>query len=204
MMMIKVLLQVVLFFVGLPVFGDVFSFQANQMATNSAAGKELTVLSGNAQVRSDTLFLKADRIELYGNNNQFIECIGHVTGREEEKEITFQTDWISYDRNSKVIRMEGDSLLEDKKNDVIARSRFIEYDDASEIAVFQVGVRLFKETMVCRSEYAVYRRAESFLTLSGFPVVYKQSDEFRADRIQVNLDTDEVNMEGSVSGSIKD
>ncbi|MDR2149678.1 MAG: hypothetical protein LBO67_02430 [Spirochaetaceae bacterium] len=199
-MMIKVLL----FFAALPVFGDVFNFQANRMATNSAAGKELTVLSGDAFVRSDTLFLKADRIELYGNDNQFIECMGHVSGREEEKDITFQTDWISYDRITKMIRMEGNALLEDKKNNIIARSRFIEYDDANEIAVFQVAVRLFKDTMVCRSEYAVYQRAAGFLTLSGFPVVYKQSDEFRADRIQVNLDTDEVNMEGSVSGAIKD
>ena len=195
---------VLLFFVLTPVCGDVFNFQAQKMAANSAAGKELTVLLGDAQVRSDKLFLKADRIELYGDNNQFVECIGNVTGREEEKDISFQTDKISYDRTSKIMRMEGNSILEDKKNDVIARSRFIEYDDNTEIAVFQVAVRLFKDTMVCRSEYAVYRRAESFLNLSGFPVVYKKSDEFRADRIQVNLDTDEVSMEGSVSGSIKD
>jgi lipopolysaccharide export system protein LptA len=34
--------------------------------------------------------------------------------------------------------------------------------------------------------------------------VYKKNDEFRADRIRVDLDTDDVTMEGSVSGSIKD
>jgi lipopolysaccharide export system protein LptA len=35
-------------------------------------------------------------------------------------------------------------------------------------------------------------------------VVFKKSDEFRADRIRVDLETDDVTMEGTVSGSIKD
>jgi lipopolysaccharide export system protein LptA len=70
--------------------------------------------------------------------------------------------------------------------------------------VFQISVRLFKDDLVCRSEYAVYRRQAKLLDLSGFPVVFKKSDEFRADRIRVDLETDDVTMEGSVSGSIKE
>jgi lipopolysaccharide export system protein LptA len=201
--MIKLLLC---FLIAVPalVSAEVFNFRAERMTSSQSAGKSLTILLGNAEVQSDKLFLKADRIELQGDNNQFIDCIGHVTGREDEKSIVFQTDRLRYDRTLKVARMEGNSVLEDKKNEIIAQGRFIEYDDTAEIAIFQVSVRLFKDTMVCRSEYAVYRRAESMLSLSGFPVVYKKSDEFRADRIQVNLDNEEVSMEGTVSGSIKD
>jgi lipopolysaccharide export system protein LptA len=109
-----------------------------------------------------------------------------------------------YDRKLKVARLEGNSSLEDRKNEIVAKGRFIEYDDQAEITVFQISVRLFKDEMVCRSEYGVYRRNEKLLELSGFPVVYKKSDEFRADRIRVDLDTDDVTMEGSVSGSIRD
>ncbi|GHU60077.1 hypothetical protein FACS189444_6640 [Spirochaetia bacterium] len=159
---------------------------------------------GNAEVRSDNLLLKADRIELQGDDNQFIDCTGNVYGIEEEKDIIFQTDRLRYDRKLKVARLEGNSTLEDRKNEIVAKGRFIEYDDQAEVTVFQISVRLFKDTMVCRSEYAVYRRTEKLLDLSGFPVVYKKQDEFRADRIRVDLDTDDVTMEGSVSGSIKD
>jgi lipopolysaccharide export system protein LptA len=174
------------------------------MSGGRASGKEITVLSGNAEVRSDNLRLRADRIELQGDDNQFIDCAGTVWGMEEEKEIIFQTDRLRYDRKLKIARLEGNSSLEDKKNEIVARGRFIEYDDESEITVFQISVRLFKDEMVCRSEYAIYRRTEKLLDLSGFPVVYKKNDEFRADRIRVDLDTDDVTMEGSVSGSIKD
>jgi lipopolysaccharide export system protein LptA len=182
---------------------DTFTFRADNMIGSRASGKEITVLTGNAEVRSDNLLLRASRIEIQGDDNQFIDCIGNVWGREEDKDIYFQTDRLRYDRKLKIARLEGNSSLEDKKNELVARGRFIEYDDEAEVTVFQISVRLFKDDMVCRSEYAVYRRTEKLLDLSGFPVVYKKDDEFRADRIRVDLDTDDVSMEGAVSGSIK-
>lgn len=187
-----------------PAGADVFTFKADRMSGGRASGKEITMLTGNAEVRSDKLVLQANYIELQGEDNQFVECSGNVWGIEEEKNILFQTDRLRYDRKLKIARLEGNSTLEDKGNEVVAKGRFIEYDDQAEIAVFQISVRLFKDEMVCRSEYAVYRRQNKLLDLSGFPVVFKKGDEFRADRIRVDLDTDDVTMEGSVSGSIKE
>jgi lipopolysaccharide export system protein LptA len=188
----------------MPATGDVFTFKADRMSGGRASGREVTVLIGNAEVRSDNLLLKASRIEIQGDNNQFINCIGDVWGQEEDKNIIFQTDRLRYDRKLKIARLEGNSTLEDRKNEIVAKGRFIEYDDQSEVTVFQAAVRLFKDTMVCRSEYAIYRRTEKLLDLSGFPVVFKKTDEFRADWIRVDLDTDDVIMEGTVSGSMKD
>jgi lipopolysaccharide export system protein LptA len=187
-----------------PLKSDTFTFKADRMTGGRASGKEITILVGNAEVRSDNLLLRASRIEIQGEDSQFIDCTGGVWGMEEEKEILFRTDRLRYDRKLKIARLEGNSTLEDKKNEIVAKGRFIEYDDQAEVTVFQISVRLFKDTMVCRSDYAVYRRNEKLLDLSGFPVVYKKNDEFRADRIRVDLDTDDVTMEGSVSGSIKD
>jgi lipopolysaccharide export system protein LptA len=198
------LVSLALFFSVCSLWGDIFTFRADRMTGGRTSGKEITVLSGNAEVRSDNILLRADRIELQGEDNQFIDCSGNVWGWEEEKDIYFQTDRMRYDRKLKIARLEGNSSLEDKKNELVAKGRFIEYDDEAEVTVFQISVRLFKDDMVCRSEYAIYRRTEKLLDLSGFPVVYKKSDEFRADRIRVDLDTDDVTMEGSVSGAIKD
>jgi lipopolysaccharide export system protein LptA len=182
---------------------EVFTFKADSMSGTKAIGKETTILIGNAEVRSNSLLLKANRIEIQGENNQFIDCSGGVWGFEEEKNILFFTDRLRYDRKLKIARLEGNSTLEDRKNEVVAKGNFIEYDDQAEITVMQISVRLFKDDMICRSEYAVYRRNEKLLDLSGFPVVFKKDDEFRADRIRVDLDTDDVTMEGAVSGTIK-
>lgn len=185
-------------------FADKFNFKADRMTGGKATGRETTVLVGNAQVTSDSLFIKADRIEISGRNNRFVECSGAVSGRDDEKQIYFKTDKLSYDRNTKKLMMEGNSSMEDKKNEVVARGRHIDYDDKTEIAVFQISVRMFKDDIVCRSEHAIYRRNAKILDLSGFPVVYKKDDEFRAERISVDLDTDDVVMEGAVTGSIKE
>ncbi|MDR0502020.1 MAG: hypothetical protein LBH16_01735 [Treponema sp.] len=185
------------------VSADVFTFKADKMSGSKALGREITILTGNAEVRSDNLLLRAERIEIHGDENQFIDCMGNVWGLEEEKDILFNTDRLRYDRKLKIARLEGNSTLEDRKNEIVARGRFIEYDDENEITILQISIRLFKDEMVCRSEHAVYHRKEKLLDLSGFPIVYKKEDEFRADRIRVDLDTDDVVMEGTVSGTIK-
>jgi lipopolysaccharide export system protein LptA len=187
----------------LPLRADTFTFKADHMSGGKATGRELIMLNGNAEVRSNRLLLRADKIEIQGSDNRFIDCIGNVTGHEEEKNIFFQTDRMRYDRTLKIARLEGNSSLEDRKNELVARGRFIEYDDDKEIAIIQISVRLFKDNLVCRSEYSIYRRIEKTLALSGFPVVYKKEDEYRAERIRVDLDTDDVIMEGDVKGSLK-
>jgi lipopolysaccharide export system protein LptA len=192
-----------LVFTAVYVNADVFTFRADRMSGTKALGRETTILVGNAEVRSDSMVLRANRIEIQGDDNQFIDCSEGVWGIEEEKDIIFETDRLRYDRKRKIARLEGNSTLEDRRNEIVAKGNFIEYDDQTEVTVFQVSVRLFKDDMVCRSEYAVYRRTEKLLDLSGFPVVFKKDDEFKADRIRVDLDTDDVTMEGAVTGTIK-
>ena len=182
---------------------NIFTFRADSMSGGRATGLEITVLSGNAEVRSNNLLLRADRIEIHGSDNRFIECIGNVSGYDEEKEIFFRTDRLRYDRTLGIARLEGNSTLEDRRNELVARARFIEYDEENEIALMQISVRLFKDNLICRAEHALYNRGEQNLFLSGFPVVFKGDDEFRADRIRVDIETDDVFMEGDVRGTLR-
>ena len=201
----KTFFPAILFFVFavFPIQGEIFTFRADSMTGGRATGREITVLVGNAEVQSDNIFLQADRIEIHGENNRFIDGIGNVRGREDDKNIVFRADRLRFDRTLRIARLEGNASLEDRENELLARARFIEYDDYNEIAIFQISVRLFKDNLVCRSEFAVYRRREQTLALSGFPVVYRGDDEFRASRIRVDLETDDVVMEGNVRGSMR-
>jgi lipopolysaccharide export system protein LptA len=182
---------------------DVFRFRADRMTGGSASGKKLTILSGAAEVVSDDLVLQADRIELSGDDNRFVDCSGSVSGTDEKKGIHFRSERLRYDRELKIARLEGDSTLEDKENSVVAKGRFIEYNDEAGTTILQVGVRIFKDELVCRSEYALYRRKEKLLELTGLPVVFREGDEFRSDRMKVDLETDDITMEGAVTGSLK-
>ena len=182
---------------------DVFRFRADRMAGSSSSGKKITTLTGSAEVVSDDLVLRADRIELSGDDNRFVDCAGSVSGTDDKKGIHFRSERLRYDRELKIARLEGESTLEDKENAVTAKGRFIEYNDEAGTTVIQVGVRIFKDELVCRAEYALYRRKEKILELVGLPVVFKDGDEFRSDRMRVDLETDDIAMEGAVQGSLK-
>lgn len=184
-------------------FAEVFRFKADRKTGTRAKGRELIVLEGNAKVESETLILTADRIEIQGDDMQRIECRGNVTGIDEERGLYFTTDLLRYDRVNKFTRLSGNSVMEDKRNEVIAKARFIEYNETLGTSLLQVGVRIFKGDLVCRSDYAFWRREEKDLELASFPVVYKGSDVFRAARMRINLDTEELLMEGTVSGTLK-
>jgi len=182
---------------------DTFTFRADRMSGTRALGREVTILVGNAEVLADNMLLRANRIEISGDNNQFIDAIGDVWGFENERNIVFRADRIRYDRDRGIARLEGNATLEDRENEVVAKGNFIEFDEYTEITVLQIAVRLFQDDMVSRAEHAIYRRVEQLLDLSGFPVVFRGDDEFRADRIRVDMETNDVIMEGAVSGTIR-
>jgi len=184
-------------------YADTFTFRADRMSGTRALGREVTILAGNAEVHADNMLLRANRIEISGDNNQFIDSIGDVWGMETERNIVFRADRIRYDRDRRVARLEGNATLEDRDNEVVVKGNFIEFDEETEITVIQISVRLFQDDMVSRAEHAIYRRTEQMLDLSGFPVVFRGEDEFRADRIRVDLETNDVIMEGAVSGTIR-
>jgi len=182
---------------------DTFRFQADTMIGSKATGKETVLLSGNAKVWSEDLILQADKIEISGKDNRYIQCNGSVVGIDEKKGIRFTTSSLFYDRDQKKAQLIGDSTLEDKENKVVARSRLLEYNDESGTVLLQINVRIFKDKLVCRSDYALYRRKEKLLELRGSPVVYKEGDEFSSERMRIDLNTDDVVMEGQVKGTLK-
>jgi len=182
---------------------DTFRFQADTMIGSKATGKETVLLSGNAKVWSEDLILQADKIEISGKDNRYIQCNGSVVGIDEKKGFRFTTSSLFYDRDQKNAQLIGDSTLEDKENKVVARSRLLEYNDESGTVLLQINVRIFKDKLVCRSDYALYRRKEKLLELRGSPVVYKEGDEFSSERMRIDLNTDDVVMEGQVKGTLK-
>jgi hypothetical protein len=60
-----------------------------------------------------------------------------------------------------------------------------------------------KKDLVCRAEFAKYWRDKKLLELSGMPWVSRKSDIYQAARITINLDTEEISLEGDVQGTIQ-
>lgn len=178
------------------------TFTADKMQGSGEKGKNATSLTGNAKVSVDSLNIYGERIELYGKDYRYIKANGSVTGEDAEKGFTFFAASLFYDRETEIAEFMGQAKVEDTKNKVETAAERIEYNQKTEIILLQMTVKLKSKDIACDSLFAVYNRNTSMLELTGKPTVKKGKDEFKAARISVNLDTEDIKLEGKVSGSV--
>jgi lipopolysaccharide export system protein LptA len=181
---------------------DPFEFGGDRLSSSFTEGQERTTLNGHARIVSGNLDIQADSIELWGAAFRFASCSGSVRVHDTKKNLILKADTMEYDRTLKTSRFQGLGEMEDADHGVTVRAGLFDYDETTEKVVIQTGVRIFKGDLVCRSEYAVYDRASDSLELGGLPEVYKKRDVYRAGIIRVNLKSEDVILDGRVSGTI--
>ncbi|MBN2050155.1 MAG: hypothetical protein JW760_06895 [Spirochaetales bacterium] len=183
-----------------------FSFSSDTTRAVLAKGKERTILSGNAFIHSENTEIKADSIELYGEDFRYASCAGKVTAFNREKGIIMTCENLFYDREEERMIITGYGEMQDQKNELVVKGGFFEDNGNENITIIEIGVKILKiaegKEMVCRAEYARYERDKDILILSGMPEVYWKDDHYSAARITINLETDEITLEGKVSGSV--
>ena len=181
---------------------DTFRFSADRMESVIAEGRERALLSGNARLTADDLVISADTIELSGKNWRWARCSGSVTATDEEQGIRLTTEVLVYDRQTRISRLEGESVLEDSRNRVVLKAFWMENDEERKVVSARAGVRVFKDKTSARAAMLTYRRDDQSIELSGSARVLRDGDEYKAERIILNLETDEITLTGGVSGTV--
>ncbi len=179
-----------------------FEFSGDRTSIVLARGRERTVLRGNARIASDSTIVTADEIELYGTDFRYAVASGSVTVVDTKNDLRVTAQKLFYDREAEIMRAEGNAVMEDFANETVVKGGIIENRDEDGITIVQIGVRIFRENLTARSEFARYRRRENIVELSGLPVVLYRGDEYRATRIVIDIDRDEVALQGEVRGTI--
>lgn len=187
----------------MPLASETIRFSAMTVESVTAEGRERTVLQGDAQVDTDRVQIKAQRIEILGSDQRTIRATGGVLIIEKKQNLTLEGDSLEYDRTYDILLVSGNAMLEDADEGLIVRGGIIENRGEQELAIIQVGVRILKEDLVARAEVVQYHRNTQQLELSGNPLVFSDGDEYRANRISINLDTDDILLDGRVTGIIE-
>ena len=123
-------------------------FSANSMTGQAGNTNTTTTLSGNAYIKTDSMEIQADLIELSGENYKYITAQGKISGKNLDSNMTFSCDELKYDRDTKVAELSGGVNLDDIDNNVKAKAELIIYNQESEIAVLQMKVNLTQEDNV--------------------------------------------------------
>ncbi len=185
-------------------FAEKINFYADSMSGKTGGKNDATRLIGNAYIQTETMEIKADKITLTGENFRFITAEGKVTGTNTSSQIDFTCEKMRYDRNTKIATLEDNVHMIDSANDVTSDAQIIEYNQNTDIATMHINVKLIQKDNICNAAYAVYNKKTKMLELSGNPRITQGDDTFRAQEIQLNLDTNEITLDGRVSGNITD
>lgn len=185
-------------------FAEKITFSADSMSGTVGDKSDSTTLTGEAYVLTDTMEISADVISMSGKDFRYIDASGAIKGKNSESEMEFTCGRMKYDRETKIAQLMDNVTLTDTKNDVQAKAQMIEYNQDKDIAVMQIDIQIKQKDNTCTGAYAIYRKGEQMLELSGNAQIQQGNDTFRAQEITLNLDSQEITLDGRVKGSIVD
>ena len=200
----KKLISIIFALVPAMIFCEEITFTADFMSGTAGSKTDTTTLEGNATVQTSSMNISADAIELSGEDFRFITATGTVSGSITESQMDFTCGKLKYDRQTKVAQLEDAVHLVDVANEVTADAQIIEYNQNSETAVMQIEITLTQRDNVCTSAFAIYKKSEQKLEMSGNPKIQQGTDSFRAQEITLNLETQEITLDGRVKGTVSD
>ncbi|MCQ2592323.1 MAG: organic solvent tolerance protein OstA [Treponema sp.] len=183
-------------------FSEKIIFSADTMTGQTGKNESTTSLVGHAYIKTDSMEITADEIELSGEDYRFIKATGAVSGKNSKSGMDFVCDLLEYDRETTIALLQGNVDLVDAENDVKAQAQIIEYNQDTNIAVMQINVNLTQKNNICKGAYAVYQKESQLLDISGNAEVKQNDDTFRAQQITLNLETEDITLSGNVKGTV--
>ena len=181
---------------------ETIEFSAQKMSGSMKQEQDYTKLTGGAKIKTSSMEIQADTIEVYGKDFGFIRAEGSVRGVQGDEGLEFSCNTMEYDREEKLALFTGAVVLEDTENEVVAKAQRIEYREKDAIAIMQIEVELAKDDSISTCAFALYRKEEKLLEMTGNPQVVQGNDTFRAQEIVFNLDTEEITLDGRVKGTV--
>ena len=189
-----------------PLLADSITFSGGESSVVLRDGRENVVLSGGASVTVESMTITADEITLSGDNWRYVECSGNAAVTDETRGISIRTSSIWYDRENERILISSWYEIDDTENEVSATGATLEYLLDQESLRLDKDVSLLKATdngmMRCSAESVIFSREENTVELRGAATVDWDSDRYEAEVISVDLDTDNITLDGRIRGTI--
>lgn len=185
-------------------FAETIKFSGDNMSGKSNSKDTSTVLSGNAVVETGELEIKSEIIKLFGKDFANFEASGNVNGKSKKDKFIFSADLVKHDRIKKISEFFGNVKFIDTKNQTETSCEYALYNQETEVLILKFNVNIKQKEKHCKAMFANYNRKTSDIDLLGKPEIFAKNDTFQAERISINLDTEEIKLQGKVSGSLEE
>lgn len=206
----KKYLVTLLFFISLfscfTCFASDIRFSGGYTKVSLQDGNRTVELSDGAKASTDTINIEADKVFLYGQDYRYTDCTGNVKVRETEHNLEVKATSLFYDREQESLLANGWIEIDDAENEAQLSGAWFEYSINDRIMVLQMKATIIKNTergiLSCKADSIEYNAEKQTLELRGNADVSWGTDSYKASYILVNIDTEEVVLQGSITGEI--
>lgn len=177
--------------------GDVF---VREIKYHRRVKKKTPVLTikGNVRVSQGSTVLYARKIEIVGNNGEFILAPQGV--RVVDKNTQVQGNYAEYHRNSKRVFLKGNCKVRSgRKQKVEIRSNEMEYDFLSQVSYARGNVTTKAHPYSGTSKQAMYQQKLDLFRFVGDAFVYHETTTYHAQEISLQQKTNAIEMKHNVS-----
>ncbi|MCK9286896.1 MAG: LptA/OstA family protein [Sphaerochaetaceae bacterium] len=204
-----VAITVLIMIIAVPLFSvqqEKITFKGGYTKASTKDGKQAIMLSDGAVVTVGSIVFEADSIELSGEDFRFLNASEKVVVVDTDKKLQIESSTLTYDRLEKQLIIDDWVEIQDLNHQIIATGAFLTYEETNGVILLQIEARLSRHTdsgaMVCRADSIRYDRANQKLILTGNSSVYWKNDRYQAHTITVDLNTEQIVMEGAIQGII--
>ena len=169
-------------------------------------GKESVSLTGGASVKVGSLSITSDSMELTGSGWSTIRCNGNVRILDEERNMSIISSSLYYDRENDRILISSYFEIEDRGNELSASASHLEFDMKNETLILSGRVRMNKidgdDIVRIKAESISYDRNSERLEIRGGADVTYKGDSYQAELVVLDLENEEIRLDGNIRGSI--
>lgn len=187
-------------------FASDITFSSGYTKIMMQGNRKAIQLTDNVKISTGDIDINANLINISGENYTFLDCIGDVKVVDHKRGINISASKLNYNRQSETIIIDGWVELQDSQNEVSVSSSWLEFDLNKGILKLQIHAKILKNTkngaMICRADNVTFDRNTEKLILIGNASVINQGDEYTADRLSVDLKTEEIIMTGDITGTV--
>ncbi|MCY1152309.1 MAG: hypothetical protein ACPKMZ_05820 [Pleomorphochaeta sp.] len=202
----KLLTILFLLFILSPLTAASISFSGGYTTLSMREGNQQINLSNSANVAIDNIEISANEISLKGEDYDYIECNGNITFKDNDNQLTIRCSSLKYNRDTEEIIIEGWVEIDDLKNNIYATASYLQYNVEKAIIDLSVEVKLLHssddEVMKCSCDILRLDLEDKNVSLLGDSKVEWEENTYKAHAISINLNNNDISMDGSIEASI--
>lgn len=203
------MLLLILLTISFSVFAnDTITFSSGYSKASTQGNNKILTLKTNAYINVDNITITADEVVIEGDDYQKITASGNVVLTDSERDLTIKTASLFFDRISERLLISNFVEVQNNGDEMACSAFSLVYDIQSGSMELSIQANVIKisdgDIVRAQAEKISYDNESEKLTLQTRAILNYKGDNYEADIVKIDLNTNEIELEGKIKGVINE